>query len=69
MLNGELEVNKMSLYFRSTRVIYNKAIRGGVASRIYYLLHDFKIKSEKARSCTVFGVEDMIVLCFRTASN
>ena len=50
MLKEGLKVNSISVYLRSIRAIYNKAIRDGVASRIHYPFHDFKIRSEKTRS-------------------
>ena len=47
MLAEGLKVNSISVYLRSLRAMFNKAIKEGIVDRSVYPFHDFKIKSER----------------------
>jgi len=47
LLGAEVKVNSISLYLRTLRAIYNKAINSGVVSFHSYPFRSFKIKKER----------------------
>lgn len=47
MLQEGMKVNAISVYLRSLRAIYNRAIKEGLVERNYYPFEDFTIKSER----------------------
>ncbi len=50
MLKAGMKVNSVSVYMRSLRAIFNKAVKEGVVDRSYYPFDDFRVQSEKTRS-------------------
>jgi integrase/recombinase XerD len=58
MLKDGLKINSVSVYLRSVRAIFNKAIKEGIVGRDNYPFRDFKIKSERTRSRSM-TVEDL----------
>ncbi len=50
MLSEGLKINAISNYMRTTRAIYNKAIREKLVKPEHYPFDSFKIKTEKTRS-------------------
>lgn len=50
LLNEGIKINSISLYFRSIRALFNKAIKEGLLEAKFYPFTAFKIKSEKTIS-------------------
>lgn len=64
LLSCGIKINTASVYLRTIRAIYNKAIKEGVASANVYPFKGFKIKNEKTinRSLTVKEMQSIIGL-------
>lgn len=50
MFEGGMKANSISVYLRSIRAIYNKAIKAGIVDASFYPFKDFKIPQEKTIS-------------------
>lgn len=53
LLNEGIKVNSISVYFRTIRALFNKAIKEGIISPNIYPFHAFKIKNEKTVNRTL----------------
>lgn len=53
LLNEGIKVNSISVYFRTIRALFNKAIKEGIISPNIYPFHAFKIKNEKTMNRTL----------------
>lgn len=70
MLSSGIKVNTVSLYLRTIRAIYNRAIKEGIASANNYPFRGFKIKQEKtiSRSLTIKEMQSIVSLDLQIGS-
>jgi integrase/recombinase XerD len=70
LLSSGIKVNTASLYLRTIRAIYNRAIKEGIVSSNDYPFRGFKIKQEKtiSRSLTIKEMQSIISLDLQKGS-
>lgn len=70
MLSSGIKVNTVSLYLRTIRAIYNRAIKEGIVSANNYPFRGFKIKQEKtiSRSLTIKEMQSIVGLDLQVGS-
>ena len=71
LVQDGVAVNTISVYMRSLRAIYNRAIKEGIASANNYPFRGFKIKQEKtiSRSLTIKEIQSIVNLDLQTGSS